>query len=256
MLGRLRRRPTHPSTILAAVDHDSHKYSRGVVGIIAGSKKYPGAALLCVGGARRGGAGYVKCIASTELISTLIYSSYPDVVQVPSFKNEGCDAIVMGPGSPQISSIPKGVPLVLDGPAIAAVNSQRNPITVLTPHEGELKYLGYTLAGREETVQKIANELNAIVVLKGRKTLVAAPYLPILIDDIGGVELATAGSGDILAGLIGSMLASWKPKNLTEAQKVTFLSVQYHSLAGVEARKRKNPVVATDILEALPIVNL
>ena len=113
------------------------------------------------------------------------------------------------------------------------------------------------LASRLNGVSESATlKLNAIVVLKGRKTLVAAPHLPILIDDIGGVELATAGSGDILAGLIGSMIASWKPKNLTEAQKVTFLSVQYHSLAGEEARKRKNPVVATDILESLPTVNL
>jgi NAD(P)H-hydrate repair Nnr-like enzyme with NAD(P)H-hydrate dehydratase domain len=163
---------------------------------------------------------------------------------------------VVGPGSPKISNIPRDIPLVLDSAAISFVDAKRNPITVLTPHEGELKYLGYSLDNRLETAQRISNDLNAILVLKGSRTIVAAPHLTPLLDDIGGPELSTAGSGDILAGLIGSMLASWKPKNISEAQIIVFKAIQMHSMAGRLARRRINPVVATDILQALGEVNL
>jgi hydroxyethylthiazole kinase-like uncharacterized protein yjeF len=233
-----------------------HKYSRGIVGVLAGSEKYPGASILCIGGARRGGAGYVKFLENSKASAQLIYSRFPDVVHVNSFLKEKVDAIVAGPGGPKLVKFPKDVPLVLDSAAIASVDTKRNPITILTPHEGELKYLGYELSDRARTAEKIAQELNVIVVLKGSGTVVAAPGCDTYIDKIGGPELATAGSGDILAGLIGSMLASWKPKNIPNAHKVVCSAVTMHSLAGKKARMKKNPVVATDILDVLAEVEL
>jgi hydroxyethylthiazole kinase-like uncharacterized protein yjeF len=233
-----------------------HKYSRGIVGVLAGSEKYPGASVLCVGGARRGGAGYVKFLENSRISAQLIYSLYPDVVHVNSFVTEKVDAIVAGPGGPNLVKFPKDVPLVLDSAAVASVDTKRNPITILTPHEGELMYLGYELSDRERTAEKIAQELNVIVVLKGSGTIVAAPGCDTYIDKIGGPELATAGSGDILAGLLGSMLASWKPKTISDAHRVACSAVTLHSLAGKKARRKKNPVVATDILDALAEIDL
>ena len=241
---------------LAEVSTNSNKYSRGVVGVCAGSEKYSGAAILCLGGARRGGAGYIKYLAEVKSIAKLVTNNYPDVVNISHLDGEKLDAFVVGPGSPKISNIPRDIPLVLDSAAISFVDTKRNPITVLTPHEGELKYLGYSLDNRLETAQRISNDLNAILVLKGSRTIVAAPHLTPLFDDIGGPELSTAGSGDILAGLIGSMLASWKPKNVAEAQIIVFKAIQMHSMAGRLARRRINPVVETDILQALGEVNL
>ena len=243
-------------SFLAPLSPSSHKFNRGIVGILAGSDDYPGAAVLCVGGARRGGVGYVKFIRQSKISSQLIYNYFPDVVQIPEFKGESFDAIVVGPGNPKIMKIPQGVPVILDSSAIASLDIKRNPITILTPHEGELKYLGYSLTSRTETAQRIADDLGVILVLKGSHTIVAAPGLAQHIDLTGGAELSTAGSGDILAGLIGAMIASWKPTNLSQAQEITFKAVQMHSRAGKKARKRKNPVVATDILEVLPSINL
>ena len=241
---------------LADLPIDANKYTRGVVGVSAGSEKFPGAAILSLGGARRGGAGYVKYLSEFKSITKIVTSTYPDVVSVLDWHEEKLDALVVGPGSPRISNIPRDISLVLDSAAIAFVDVKRNPITVLTPHEGELKYLGYSLGSRYETAQRISDELGAILVLKGVKTIVAAPRLPQRIDEIGGTELATAGSGDILAGIIGSMLASWKPTGIAQAQEVVFKAVQMHSMAGKIARRSHNPVVAPDILQALGEVNL
>ena len=242
--------------LLAPVAPDAHKYSRGVVGILAGSATYPGAAVLCVGGARRGGAGYVKYVAQNKSATAAVIAQYPDVVPVSKLKDAKADAWVIGPGAPRVTFIPEDTALVLDGAAIRHATPKRAGITIITPHTGELKHLGYELAQREETARRIANEFHVIVVLKGRHTVVAAPNQAVLVDEIGGPELACAGSGDILAGLIGSMLASWRPTTLADAAAVVYKTVIYHSSAAKIAREAHNPVVATDILSALSKVNL
>ena len=242
--------------LLAPVAPDAHKYSRGGVGILAGSATYPGAAVLCVGGARRGGAGYVKYVAQNKSATAAVIAQYPDVVPVSKLKDAKADAWVIGPGAPRVTFIPEDTALVLDGAAIRHATPKRAGITIITPHTGELKHLGYELAQREETARRIANEFHVIVVLKGRHTVVAAPNQAVLVDEIGGPELACAGSGDILAGLLGSMLASWRPTTLADAAAVVYKTVIYHSSAAKIAREAHNPVVATDILSALSKVNL
>lgn len=244
------------ANLLAPVAPDAHKYSRGVVGILAGSATYPGAAVLCVGGARRGGAGYVKYVAQNKFATASVLAQYPDVVPVSKLKDQKADAWVVGPGAPRVTFIPEDTALVLDGAAIRHATPKRAGITIITPHTGELKHLGYELAQREETARRIANEFHVIVVLKGRHTVVAAPNQAVLVDEIGGPELACAGSGDILAGLLGSMLASWRPTTLADAAAVVYKTVIYHSSAAKIAREAHNPVVATDILSALSKVNL
>ncbi len=261
------RRPLHKS---------DHKYSRGVVAIIAGSKKYPGAGVLTVGGARRGGVGYVKFINKNSDATNLVLGNFPDVVPIDDLQNERVDALVVGPGATTIKSMPMKIPVVLDSGALALARSTkalRDPqqIVVVTPHEGELKSLGFSLAydkvsavsarnkksafvlqeARITTAQRISDELNVITVLKGHRTVIAAPHCTPIIDTLGGPELAVAGSGDILAGLIGAFLASWKPVNFQEAQNTVAAAVHLHSQAGKHAARSHSVVVATDILESL-----
>lgn len=279
------RRPLHKS---------DHKYSRGVVAIIAGSKKYPGAGVLTVGGARRGGVGYVKFINKNSDATNLVLGNFPDVVPIDDLQNERVDALVVGPGATTIKSMPMKIPVVLDSGALALARSTkalRDPqqIVVVTPHEGELKSLGFSLAHDKEldisahdkvssvsahdkvssvsarnkksafalkearitTAQRISDELNVITVLKGHRTVIAAPHCTPIIDTLGGPELAVAGSGDILAGLIGAFLASWKPVNFQEAQNTVAAAVHLHSQAGKHAARSHSVVVATDILESL-----
>jgi hydroxyethylthiazole kinase-like uncharacterized protein yjeF len=237
--------------------HD-HKYSRGVVAIIAGSRLYPGAGVLTVGGARLGGAGYVKFLDSNTRVTDLVLNAFPDVVPIKTLTNQKVDALVVGPGSTTVRTLPDSIPVVLDSGALSLARSSRgkrsaDQIIVVTPHEGELKSLGYSIVSgeRKKTAEQIADELNVICVLKGHRTVIAAPGRPAIVNTNGGPELATAGSGDILAGLIGAFLASWKLKNFSEAQKVIRDAVHLHSAAGAHAAHRKKTVVATDILESL-----
>lgn len=244
-----------------------HKYSRGVIAVIAGSRKYPGAGVLTVGGARRGGAGYVKYLNHNQQATALVLHQFPDVVPIDNLLNQRVDALVVGPGETSLRKLPANIPVVLDSGAFSLLGERKisrdpNQIIVVTPHEGELPKLGFRLEHqsvssvlrqkqRVETAQKIADQLNVIVVLKGPRTIIAAPHSKPIIDTLGGPELAVAGSGDIVAGLIGAFLASWRPGNFHEAQNTVAGAVHLHSQAGKHAAKNHSVVVATDILESL-----
>lgn len=243
------------SRFLPIVTPDAHKYTRGIVGVAAGSNEYPGAAVLACGGARRGGAGYVKYLAQADLPTAAVLARFPDVVPITCLDSI-VDTWVIGSGQPHIESIPDSTPTVLDSSAMKFALIPRKMLTIITPHEGEVEILGYKMGNRSFTAQTLANELGVIVVLKGSGTIIAAPHLEPFIDLGGGSELATAGSGDILAGIIGSMLASWRPTTLYEAHEVVFKAVKFHSEAGRIARLSNNPVVATDILDALSKIHL
>ena len=233
------------------------KYSRGVVAISAGSKKFPGAAILAVGGARRGNAGYVKFLSKESRISDLVVSKFPDVVPIQTLENERIDALVVGPGASHLSVIPIDLPLVLDGEMISfAATSQfkkRKAYSVITPHEGELRYLGKSFTNRisgnnrAQIAHEIANQFDVIVVLKGHETVIAKPGNVSRVDRLGGPELATAGSGDILAGLIGSFLVA----NTGDPFELVCDAVDMHSRAGKAASSRYKSVTAVEIMEAL-----
>lgn len=242
------------------LEKEDHKYKRGVVAVAAGSERFPGAATLAVGGARRGGAGYVKFLSKSAPLIQQVINQFPDVVLIRELLNQRIDSLVVGPGGVSLRKLPAIPLVVLDGAAmklaVQVIPSKRtNQIIVLTPHEGELNLIGYVMPKnyKERTLvaQKVADELNVVIVLKGSKTIIAAPNLKLIVDEIGGAELATAGSGDVLAGLIGAFLASWKPEDLSTAQKVVAAAVKLHSKAGVHAAKKYSCVVATDLLESL-----
>ena len=242
------------------LEKEDYKYKRGVVAVAAGSERFPGAATLAVGGARRGGAGYVKFVSKSAPLIQQVINQFPDVVPIRELLNQKIDSLVVGPGGVSLRKLPAIPLVVLDGAAmklaVQVIPSKRtNQIIVLTPHEGELNLIGYVMPKnyKERTLvaQKVADELNVVIVLKGSKTIIAAPNLKSIVDEIGGAELATAGSGDVLAGLIGAFLASWKPEDLSTAQKVVAAAVKLHSKAGVHAAKKYSCVVATDLLESL-----
>lgn len=233
---------------------NDNKYKRGVVAVAAGSDRYPGAAVLAVGGARAGGAGYIKYLSTSKFATELVLHRYPDVVPITSLKNERCDALLLGPGGADIRLLPASIPIVLDSSALRHAKRERSGITVVTPHEGELGILGYDLGDRGETAHRIAAELGVIVVLKGARTLIVSPEGDSHIDTIGGAELATAGSGDVLAGLIASLLASWRPANIPDAHKIVSNAVTLHSLAGSDAAMRKSQINALDIIDSLALI--
>ena len=232
-----------------------NKYTRGVVAVCAGSKKYPGAALLAVGGARRGNAGYVKFVSNDEALISRVITKYPDVVPVSTLIDERVDSLVVGPGGSNLRAIPD-IPLVLDGAAISKLKElkKRKSITVITPHEGELKHLGVKFQGtgidssRREISVKIAREFGVIVVLKGAGTIITDGD-QLFVDRIGGPELATAGTGDILAGLIASTLVSIKVGQ--DAFGLVCDAVSLHSKAGRQAAKKFTSVTAVEVLEEL-----
>jgi hydroxyethylthiazole kinase-like uncharacterized protein yjeF len=242
--------------LLREIPPDAHKYTRGVVGVVAGSKKYPGAAVLCVGGARRGGAGYVKYFAQHDFPTHLVLEAFPDVVPITAIEDEAADAWVLGSGSPDLTKFPVGKILVLDGSSMTLANTAHEGLTIITPHEGEAAALGFPVTGRVKTALEMANRLNVIVVLKGPGTVIATPDGFSHIEKTGGRELSTAGTGDLLSGLMGSMMASWRPTSFEAAAKIAIKAVIAHGLAGKIAAQKSRPVVATDVLAALPKVFL
>ena len=238
---------------------DANKYSHGTVAVMAGSAKYPGAAVLCVGGARRGGSGYVNYLVREEFASKLVLSAYPDVVPISKANEFDGDAWVIGSGAPKLPAgfiFPESRYLVLDGDAMALAKNSDTAFTVITPHEGEAAKLGFPVTSssqRTNVALAMAKKFHVIVVLKGANSVIAGPDGKFVIDKTGGPELATAGTGDILAGLIGSSLASNKPTNMEETLKIVALAVKTHGLAGKLAARSSGYVTATDLLEALPL---
>ena len=227
-----------------------NKYTRGVVAVCAGSKKYPGAAILAVGGARRGNAGYVKYLGSNTALTSQVISKFPDVVPISSVTKERVDSLLVGPGASTFANIPD-LPLVLDGAAIAKVKTltKRKSVTVITPHEGELKHLGVKFNGsREEIAKAIAAKFGVIVVLKGNGTVVSDSNRTV-IDRIGGPELSSAGTGDVLAGLIASFLTAIK--DVGQAFDLVCDAISLHSKAGRQAAKKFTSVTALELLEEL-----
>ncbi len=199
-----------------------HKYTRGVVGVRAGSATYPGAALLCVGGAAAGLAGMVRfrAVDGDEATARRVVDAHPEVVVSPSSTDAGrVQAWVVGSGGGEraadalAEAVGDGVRVVVDADALAALDGPLTVPAVLTPHAGELaRMLGIT---REEVeadqltaVRRAADRFDAVVLLKGRRTLVAEPGGRVRVNTTGTPWLATAGAGDVLAGLVGSLLAA------------------------------------------------
>lgn len=238
------------------------KYSQGVTGVAAGSATYPGAAVLATGSAVHATAGMVRYAGHA---ADVVRSRWPEVVATGSVTDAGrVQAWVVGPGIGTGHDgrevlrhvLGAGVPVCADADAttLIAHNPElldaRDPDTplVLTPHAGEFKRLMGREPGadRVEAARSAARKFQATVLLKGHCTIVAAPDGRALVNVPEGSWLATAGSGDVLSGLVGSLLAAG-----VEPWLAAGAAAYVHSLAGSLAADGA-PTSASGLVDAIP----
>lgn len=229
-------------TLLPPRPLESHKADFGRLAIVAGSRGKAGAAALAARGALRGGAGLVTVFCA-ESIEGAIVAALPEAMTVALPERDGAlaeagatrllerlaefDAAVFGPGlgtaASTVAFLERAlaralVPVLVDADGLNAFAgrpaffARRRTATVLTPHPGEAgRLLGRSAKGiqadRLSAARSLARRAKAIAVLKGAHTLVAAPSGEVAVNGTGGPLLATAGSGDVLAGLVGALLA-------------------------------------------------
>jgi len=231
------------AALLGQPSGDSDKYRRGVVGILAGSDRFTGAAALAVGGALRGGAGMIRLVSAESAVAvvrqrwpeTVITVTGGDLPAGEEIKAAGrVQAWVAGPGmgtddqarARLAAVLDTDVPVLVDADGLTLVAADREMLnrsapTLLTPHAGELSRLlsaaatvdpADVEARRLEHARMAAVELGATVLVKGSTTVIAAAggdsvAGPALVNPTGTSWLATAGTGDVLSGLAGSLLA-------------------------------------------------
>lgn len=241
--------------LLPRADRESDKYRRGVVGVAAGSAEYTGAAVLCVGGAVHGGAGMVRYVGS-DAPAALVRARWPEVVvgqgRVQAWavgSGAGADA-----GARLELAFADGVPVVVDADALAALDAHRGaaPPLLLTPHAGELARLvgadrDDVEARRLHHARAAARDLDAVVLLKGSTTVLARPDGRVRVNPTGTAALATAGSGDVLAGLCGALLAGG-----LDPFDAGSVGAWLHGLAGRLAGEGGGPVSASGVVNSLP----
>jgi hydroxyethylthiazole kinase-like uncharacterized protein yjeF len=239
--------------MLPVPDPSAHKYTRGLVGVRAGSERYPGAGVLCTSGASSGFAGMVRYDGGA---ADAVRRSHPEVVVGPG----QVQAWVVGSGGGDEAGealsrcLEDGVPVVVDADGLAHVTAPLGVPTLLTPHAGELARM---LGARREQVEaeqlrfarEAASRLGAVVLLKGRHTLVAAPDGRVRVSTSGVPWLATAGSGDVLAGLCGALLAAG-----LDPFDAGSVGAWLHGAAAVHAGNG-GPVTAPDVARAVPEVS-
>lgn len=264
--------PGDAAGFLRAPRADDDKYSRGVVALRTGSAAYPGAAVLSVEATWRSGAGYVHYLGDA---AEAVLARRPETVIGGAETRVRADAWVIGSGTdPQhrgddeqaaLQRILGGtVPVVMDAGSLDLAAEGTAP-RVLTPHAGELRRLCETLAldaaGADGTVTEraaialeTARSLQAVVLLKGSRTLIASPDGSVIGLPPATGWLATAGTGDVLAGVIGALVAANPSRPLAESAASAAL---VHALAaaiasGVRDGSSGHPIVALDVAEALP----
>lgn len=266
--------------LLPAVGRDAHKYSRGVLGVAAGSARYPGAAVLAVGGAlRAGAAGMVRYVGSQPVIDEVL-RRWPETVAhaaeqpatpdrlprvqawlVGSGRGTGGDG-TGETGQPEEAELAAilgtDLPVLLDADALTQLARhpelvrERTAPTLLTPHAGELARL---LPGAERAAiearrlahaRDAAEHYGCTVLLKGSTTVIAEPGSATAVNTTGTPLLATAGSGDVLSGMIAAFLAAG-----LAPREAAMCGAHLHGAAALLARDG-GPISASDLFEGVP----
>ncbi len=193
---------------------DSHKFNRGMVAVVAGAM--PGASDLASLAATRAGAGYVLHLGdATGIPHALVRKSYSDA----ALHDPRIGAVIIGPGLGRddtararlAAALASGRPLVVDGDALHLFDpdAPRRAPTILTPHAGEFEALfGHTYPSKIDRARAAAARAGAVVIYKGPDTVIAAPDGRVVVGGDASDWLSTAGTGDVLAGATGAMLAS------------------------------------------------
>jgi len=239
---------------------DAEKYNRGVVGVATGSATYPGAAVLSVGGALAGPTGLVRYAGGAD---EQVLRSHPSVVAARRVSDAGkVQAWVCGsglgtdePARKELRTVLAApVPVVLDADALTllvdgshAVDLRRDAPLVLTPHDREFTRLAGQAPGpdRVASALRLAAWINAVVLLKGHHTVIASPTGEAWANPTGSPALASAGTGDVLAGLLGSLLAAG-----LSAERAAVAAAYVHGLAG-RCAAVDGPATAADVTRAL-----
>jgi len=254
---------------------DSHKYDYGHVLVVAGSETMPGAGVLCCLGALRSGAGLVTyavkndflnnaCAMSRPEMMFFIYETASNIIDFIRFRK--VSSVVIGPGlKPDFDALRNfiekiifsvDIPVILDASGLSCFSGMSDRFRsakanlVITPHLGEFSKLlnkksSTVKNNREKITVDFAKENSLICVLKGNNTIVSCSEETYK-NDVGTPAMATAGSGDVLSGVISSFVSI--VDNTFEAVK---FAVFVHGLAGKFAEKDKGSagVVASDIAE-------
>ena len=256
--------PRDVASLLPPPRDDWHKYTRGVLGVVAGSEQYTGAAVLTAAAALATGVGMVRHVGPPR-VRRAVLAAHPEVVATGSPEGR-VQAWAVGPGIADDAAqqrafevaVGSGLPIVIDasgldrlpGPAVAGR-------AVLTPHAGELAGILTRLGVETERTdvearpvrwaRLAAERLGATVLLKGHATVCAAPDGTLCIQSSGHPYLATAGSGDTLTGVLGALLATVpdaRPVHLAAA------AAMIHGLAGQLAAE-SGPFGATELAGAV-----
>ena len=276
---------TEPADVYKALPRrqaDSHKRSGGAVAVLAGSAGMSGAALLACRGAVRMGAGYAtlgttesvaaaKAVALPEVLSEVVSDTAvlgPDALARFSGVLSRADVLALGPGLGQgfeqrtlvAQALDRvDVPLVLDADGLNALHKhtkpleRRNGATVITPHPAELARLldvgiEDVVSSRLGAAQRSAERFRCVVLLKGWRTVIAAPDGRAVVNPTGGPELATAGTGDVLTGALAALLAAG-----LDPFEAAWTAAYVHGEAGeIAASGRSAGVLAWDVADALP----
>ena len=237
------------------------KYSQGVTGVLAGSATYPGAAVLCTGAAVAATSGMVRYAGSA---AQQVLSQWPEVIAAPSVAAAGrVQAWAVGPGlgtdeagaAALWFALETDLPVIVDADALTILAAHPDLVanraapTVLTPHAGEFARLAGSPPGddRVGAARKLADRLGVTVLLKGNITVIAEPGGPVYLNTAGQSWAATAGSGDVLSGIIGALLAAGLPAG-EAAAAAAFVHARAANLSAADPGPRPAPTSASRIL--------
>jgi ADP-dependent NAD(P)H-hydrate dehydratase / NAD(P)H-hydrate epimerase len=244
-----------------------NKYTAGHVLVVGGSPGLTGAPSLTAMAALRADAGYVT-LAAPESTLPVLEQRLLEVVKQPlpehlSGLAAKASSLAIGPGLGRGEEVHRlvrralaeiALPAVVDADALYGLEPGQWPAPrVLTPHEGELARLlgresSEIAAHRIASVREAVERFGCVVLLKGADTLVAAPGRGLLVSSLGLPSLATAGTGDVLTGIVGAFLAKGMDPQLAAAA-----AAAAQQRASVEATQRAG-LVASDLIDALPRV--
>lgn len=247
---------------------EDDKYSRGVVGVRTGSAAYPGAAVLGVEAAWRTGAGFVRYVGAPPAVAAVL-ARRPETVGGPDAGRTRIGAWVIGSGTDPddrseteaqaLRGIVDGdVPVVIDAGALDLAPTARAPF-VATPHGREFarlrEHVGIDGAGDDlADVRDVSAAIDGVVLRKGARTVLAAPDGALIAVEAGTGWLATAGTGDVLAGIVAAVIAANPGSPLVEsAAAAVWLHGHAARLAAAATGGASgHPIVALDVAEALP----
>ena len=261
---------------------DAHKRSGGAVALLAGSGGMTGAAVLSARGAVRTGAGYAT-VGGTSSVDAVVAATLPEVLSKVVTDQDvlGPEALAdfspvldranvlaigpgLGAGSSQRALVEKvlatvDLPMVVDADGLNVLAGHSRPLgdrksaTVITPHPGELaRLLGVSTediqADRVTAARSAAERFSCVVLLKGFRTVIAEPQGDAVVNPTGGAELATAGTGDVLTGVVAALMAAD-----LEPMAAAWAGAYVHGLAGhiAAAEHGTAGVLAWDVAEAL-----